>query len=750
MAAALAAARQGQGPVGAVPAVLAPTGPPVAATQPADDFSAEVVVRRVTFSNDENGYGIIKVVPKEEGPEVTVVGTVAHLREGEAAHIAGTWKHSAKWGRQLEAREAIPLEPATRKGLAQLLTNVRHIGERRAETLVGALGEGTLSKIDDDPFRTFRSLPGMNEEKAKEAADSWEELRITRELHVTLGAHGLSYLAGRIVRHFGDKARTVLRDEPYLLTEIKGIGFTIADQLGKAAGIRDDAPERAQAAAVYILGECESEGHSYLPEAELLRRVTKVLGAQPPVEVLSRAPSIITDRDFEAIRFYRKPIHYLERDVAGILRTLAQFRHDSMPLIHHEDREQTNLSDEQWNAVTSAIASSLSVVTGGPGTGKSASCRAIVELARKAGLTVGLCAPTGKAARRLEAATGRSASTIHRMIGWLPGRTPEFNLDNPLPHDVIVCDESSMLNLRTMALLLSAVPPTTRLVFVGDVDQLPPVGAGRPFAELIDSGICPVTRLTRIFRQAARSMIVAGAHEVNAGRMPSFSSSPPRIAGAGDETAPLSDLFFHDQRDATQLLSDVLHIVADRIPAAMGLDPVDDVQVLSCQYNGPVGIDAVNDALRERLNPDGKPAFRDKLRLGDKLVGTRNLPDLGVMNGTLARLIGDDPEAEMITLTTDVGDTVEIPYEYAPSFKLAYATSVHRAQGIEVPAVVVIAHRSQMRMLTRPLVYTAVTRAKGACVVAGEKYALHAALAKGTLGERYSGLAERLRAPDSR
>lgn len=748
MAAALEAARRNSGQT-VIPAVeaAAPPAPPPPAVVPDDDFSEEVIVRRVTFSNEESGYGVIKVVPKEAGDELTVVGTVAHLREGENAHIAGSWKNSPKYGPQLQAREAIPLEPATKKGLTQLLTNVKHIGQSRAETLVGALGEGVLSKIDSDPFRAFRTLRGINDDKAKEAADSWEQLRITRELHVTLGSHGLSYLAARIVRHFGDRARSVLRDEPYLLTQIKGIGFTIADQLGKAAGISPDAPERAQAAAVYILGECENEGHSFLPEDELVKRVTSLIGSEPTSDVLSRAESVYVDRDLAIERrFYRTSIFHLERGVAKDLGALAGYEHDTLPLIREKSRPETNLSEEQWAAVTAALSSSLSVITGGPGTGKSASCKAIVELGQGAGLKIGLCAPTGKAARRLETATGRPASTIHRMIGWMPGRPPTFDLENPLPYELLICDESSMLNLRTMALLLSAIAQGTRIVFVGDVDQLPPVGAGRPFAELIDSGVCPVTRLTRIFRQAARSMIVSGAHEVNHGRVPTFSSSPPLLGKDADESTPLSDLFFHSQPNVTQLLDDIVYTVAERIPAAMGLDPVEDVQVLSCMYAGPVGIDAMNKALRERLNPLGKGAFKDKLRIGDKLVGTRNLPEHGVMNGTIARLIDDNPEAETICLRTDVGEEVEVPYEFAPSFKMAYATSVHRAQGIEVPAVVVVTHRSQMRMLTRPLVYTAMTRAKGACVFAGEKYALHAAVSKGSLGERYSGLAERLRA----
>jgi exodeoxyribonuclease V alpha subunit len=386
--------------------------------------------------------------------------------------------------------------------------------------------------------------------------------------------------------------------------------------------------------------------------------------------------------------------------------------------------------------VRAAFGSRVSVLTGGPGVGKTACTRAIVEEAETANLRIALCAPTGRAARRLEEATGHEAQTIHRLLEWMPGREPAFKPGHPLPADIAIVDESSMLNLRLAEVLLGGLAESTHIVFVGDADQLPPIGAGKPFEDLIAAEIAPVVRLTQIFRQAARSMITTAAHEINRGR-------PPHLEPGEDQER---DFFFVDRVNPERALATAIEVVAERAPGSFGVDPIRDVQVLAPMYRGVVGIDALNEGLRERLNPRGERAVGGRFRIGDRLIQTRNSHELGLMNGSIVFLRADDPDEEEIIVETDEGERLAIPYGETATLRLAYAISVHKAQGCEVPVVVTICHRSHSRMLSRPLLYTAITRARRSCVLIGDRAALEAAIRRDDAGARYSGLAERLAA----
>ncbi|HKT84310.1 MAG TPA: AAA family ATPase, partial [Solirubrobacterales bacterium] len=377
----------------------------------------------------------------------------------------------------------------------------------------------------------------------------------------------------------------------------------------------------------------------------------------------------------------------------------------------------------------------ISVLTGGPGVGKTACTRALVEEAERAFVRIALCAPTGRAARRLEEATGHSAQTIHRLLEWSPGREPPFKPGHPLPADLVIVDESSMLNLRLIEVLLGGLAESTHVVFVGDADQLPPIGAGKPFEDLIDSGIAPVVRLTQIFRQAARSMITTAAHEVNHGR-------EPHLTPGEDQE---HDFFFIERPNPERALEAVVEVVAERAPKRFGVDPIREVQVLAPMYRGALGIDALNERLREELNPDGTPAVGERFRIGDRLIQTRNSHELGLMNGSIVFLRDDDPAEQEIVVETDEGETLAIPYGETATLRLAYAISVHKAQGCEVPVVVGVCHRSHARMLTRPLLYTAITRARSSCVLIGDRAVMAAAVRRDDGGGRHSGLAERLR-----
>ena len=607
--------------------------------------------------------------------------------------MSGDWQTHSRYGRQLKARGALPLDPADRAGQVAYLTTLRHIGPARAERLVEEHGEGVLGAIAADPDGVFGSLRGVSATQAAAAAESWHASRAIRDLHVQLAPHGLAHLAAPIHARFGERALSVLHEDPYRLTEVAGVGFARADRIALAADVPPESERRAQAAAVFALSEAEQQGNAFLPLDELNRRTAKLIGLRPDPDVAGRARGLLLDEG----RAYREPTHASEVAVAATLAARAaagpHLDHDpgSSPPEEgeagetgptdepgpsppdHGEAGETSLTDEQWAAVRGAFAARISVLTGGPGVGKTACTQAIVAEAERAGVAIALCAPTGRAARRLEEATGHEAQTIHRMLEWMPGREPGYRPGHPLPADLVIVDESSMLNLRLIEVLLGGLAESTHVVFVGDADQLPPIGAGKPFEDLIASEIAPVVRLTQIFRQAARSMITTAAHEINQGR-------PPHLQPVGDQD---HDFFFIDRSSPERALETVVEVVAERAPASFGVDPIREVQVLAPMYKGAVGIDALNERLQARLNPDGRAVVSERFRVGDRLIQTRNSHELGLMNGSIVFLRADDPEQESIVVDTDEGGELTIPYGETATLRLAYAISVHKAQGCE-------------------------------------------------------------------
>jgi exodeoxyribonuclease V alpha subunit len=707
-----------------VPSLL---GDPAAAA-PSGAYRGTVKVTHQIFRADDDGYAVIEVLDEESGDEFTVIGPVGHLSAGERAELSGEWQEHSRYGPQVRASGAKPLDPTDREGQLAYLTSLRYIGPARAEQLVDEHGAGVLEVIEADPFRAFNAVRGLSAKQAGAAAESWHASRAVRDLHVQLAPHGLAHLAAPIHARHGSEAMRVLREDPYSLTEIDGVGFARADAIALAADVPPESDRRAQAAAAFCLGEAERQGHTHLPLAELGRRAAKLLGLDPDPGVLVAADGLLLEEG----RVYRRSTHDCELWCA---RTLAA-RAAAGPRLHHDpgDEARDTLTAEQWAAVRGAFASRLSVLTGGPGVGKTVCIRAIVAEAKEAGARIALCAPTGRAARRMEEATGHGAHTIHRLLEWRPGGEPGYNPGHPLAADLVVVDESSMLNLRLTEVLLGGLAESTHVVLVGDADQLPPVGAGRPFADLIEAGLVPVTRLTHIFRQAARSMITTAAHEVNRGRPPHLEPEP------GQER----DFFLLDRPAPERAVESVLELVGERVPQGLGLDPVREVQVLAPMYRGPAGIDLLNERLQARLNPDGEPAFNERFRIGDRLIQTRNSHELGLMNGSICFLVEDDPDEEAIVVETDDGGSLIVPYDEATTLRLAYAISVHKSQGCEVPVVVCVCHRSHAVLLSRPLLYTAITRARQRCVLVGERAALAMAVRRDDGGARYSSLAMRL------
>jgi exodeoxyribonuclease V alpha subunit len=692
-------------------------------------YTGTVEVLGVIFRAEDDGYAVLEVQDAESGEGFALVGPVAHLGQGDRAEVSGDWQTHSRYGRQLRAQGALPLDPADREGQVAYLTSLRHIGPARAEQLIDEHGEGVLQAIAADPHGVFHALRGVSESQAAAAAESWHASRAVRDLHVQLAPHGLAHLAAPIHARFGDSSMAVLHEDPYRLTEVAGVGFARADKIALATDVPPESSRRAQAAAVFALAEAEQQGNSYLPLDELTQRTGRLIGLPPDPDVLTKAPGLLVDEG----RVYRELTHASELAVAATLRT----RSAAPPHLNHDPGEtpREQLTDEQWAAVRGAFAARISVLTGGPGVGKTVCTREIVAEAEAANATIALCAPTGRAARRLEETTGHEAQTIHRLLEWMPGREPAYKPGRPLPADLVIVDESSMLNLRLAEILLAGLAETTHVVFVGDADQLPPIGAGKPFEDLIAAGAAPVVRLTQIFRQAARSMITTAAHEINQGR------SPHLQPAEGQE----HDFFFIERASPERALETVVEVVAERAPSRFAVDPIREVQVLAPMYRGAVGIDALNERLQAHLNPDGKRALNDRFRIGDRLIQTRNSHELGLMNGSIVFLREDDPDEETIRVDTDEGGSLLIPYDETATLRLAYAISVHKAQGCEVPVVVAVCHRSHVRMLTRPLLYTAITRARQSCVLVGDPAALASAVRRDEGGGRHSGLADRLR-----
>ncbi len=699
---------------------------------PDGPFEGAVEVRHVIFTAPDDGYAVLEVLDEDSGEEVIMVGPVGHLSAGDRAQVTAEWQMHKRHGPQLKATGAMPLDPVDRAGQMAYLVTLRHIGPARAERLIDVHGDRVLERIATDPAGTFSSLKGLSRAQAAEAAQSWNDTRAVRDLHIQLAPHGLAHLAARLHTRYGADAMRVLHEDPYSLTEIDGVGFRRADVIALAADVPRDSDRRAQAAAAFALVEAERQGHTNLPLPELVRRTARLLELQPDPEVLTASFGLVTEGD----RVYRRATRDSELAVAE---TLAR-RGTAEATLEHKPGEEPRdgLTEEQWEAVRGAFSSRISVLTGGPGVGKTVCLRAIVAEAQSADLRIALCAPTGRAARRMEEATGHTAATIHRLLEWNMAGEPRHHAGHPLPADIVVVDEASMLNLRVAEVLLGGIAEGTHVVWVGDADQLPPVGAGKPFADLIEAGIVPVTRLTRIFRQAAQSMITTAAHEVNNGRIPHTEPEPGQV----------HDFFFVERRTPERTLEAVVEMVADRVSAGLGLDPVRDCQVLAPMYKTAVGIDALNTALQARLNPTGTPALNERFRLGDRLIQTRNAHELGLMNGSICFLVDDVPEEETVVLETDDGQTVIVPYDESDALRLAYAISVHKSQGCEVPVVVCVCHRSHSVLLSRPLIYTAITRAKTTCVLVGERSALELAVRRDDAGARYSSLAQRLRAAE--
>lgn len=706
-----------------------------------DGFDAEIRVRHVRWAAPDGGFAVLSV-EAPDGDDVTVAGPVAHLSEGARARVVGRWAEHDRYGLQVQAEAAYELDPDDAAGALKYLTTIRRIGKRRAKQLIDRHGPTVLEQIDADPDAAFSALPRMSASAATAAADSWRERRALRDLYILLAPHGAGWLAAPLHERHGPSAVGIVRSDPYRLTEEHGIGFETADAIARAHGVADDSPSRYRAALVHVLQTAERRaGHTYLPLAELRRSASELVGALPDglIEDLGATHALAVADDRAALPATWEAEAALADDFAGLAGAAEApvpdwlaGAVDQLAAAQTGGGSESGATDEQHAAAAAAFARRLSVITGGPGTGKTTLVRTIAKLADRADLALALCAPTGRAARRLEEATGHPAMTIHRLLEWIPQEGPLRGPSFPIECDLLVVDESSMLSLEVARMLFDAVSEDTAVVMVGDADQLPPIGAGKPFADLIESGAVPVTRLSHVFRQSARSMIVSAAHAVRHGEQ------PPTKPEADQEQD-----FFVMRRDGDVDAADtVVDLATGRLASHYGVDPIRDVQVLSPVYRGALGIDALNERLRAALNPDGAELLDGDFRVGDKLIQTRNDYETGLMNGQIAIATGADEDDERLLVEADDGRAVEIPPGAVRWLRPAYAISVHRSQGCEMPVVVIPVHSAYGGMLSRNLLYTAITRAKRACVLVGQREAIARAARRADAFRRHTRLAE--------
>lgn len=701
----------------------------------------EGAVERIVYENEANGFFVARL-RTEQGPNpVTFVGNLMAVSEGETVRLWGRWQDEPRFGRQFRVERYEIVLPATAEAIERYLGSglIAGIGKVYAKRLVEAFGRATLQVIDEQPHR-LRQVDGIGEKRAAQIRAAWERQKAVQSIMLFLQGHGIGpNQAVKIYKRYGDGAVALLRENPYRLAhDIVGISFKIADTIAASLGIVAEAPQRLEAGIVHVLDTARTAGHCYLPDDALVPEAAALL-AVPPDCVRTALAALTTTRLAvrEGTCIYLRHMFDDECGTARALATLARAKTKAIAvdvpraIQWVETRQKLTLSPEQREAVGRAVKAKVLVVTGGPGTGKTTLVRSLLDVLEKKGLRIQLAAPTGRAAKRMEAATGREARTIHRLLEFSPkeGRFLR-NAENPLDTDLLVVDECSMVDISIARQLFSALPVSARLFLVGDVDQLPSVGPGNVLMDIIASETVPAVWLKTIFRQAGESGIVTNAHRINRGIQPEFNAA---------------DFVFVERKDPARAVETVVELVAERIPERFGLDPLRDIQVLAPMHRGDAGVTALNAALQERLNPAGQPVPRRAFRVGDKVMQLRNNYELDVYNGDTGVVQGVDEETQDVRIAFD-DRVVAYPVDDLDDVGLAYAATVHKSQGSEYRAVVIPLLSQHYLMLQRNVLYTAVTRGKELVVLVGEPRALRRAMQNTEHTRRHTRLAERLRA----
>jgi exodeoxyribonuclease V alpha subunit len=743
-------------------------------------------VERVTYYNEENGYSVLRLKPDTRGmlpfkyaggrdALITVVGNLPELSPGEWLKLSGKWTNHPRHGRQFQAELCEQSLPASSEGIKRYLGSglIRGVGPVMAERIVDHFGEHTLDVIELEPGR-LREVLGIGQKRVRGIIDAWDEQRAIKDVMIFLQSHGVSTnLATKIYKKYGDTSLAIVQNRPYrMVQDIHGVGFKTADKIALATGVAIDDPGRIEAGIAYTLNRMAEEGHVYMPQELLEPEASSILGVA--VEEVTAVIDQLETGDFikrETITYddsdqpstgeadrrtvkeqraiYLKPLYYSEIGVTNHVRHMIE--HPTSRLAHIQRSIGPDLSDaqllvsgdrgmrlatQQIKTLQTAIGNKVTILTGGPGTGKTTTLRALLDLLDRFGHSYALASPTGRAAKRLAEATGRQAKTIHRMLEFNPGEGFGRHDGNPLDADLVIIDEASMLDLVLANNLLKAIGYDSHLLLVGDVDQLPSVGAGDVLRDLIDSGIAATVRLETIFRQAAGSLIIHNAHRINQGQMP--------------DTRPEANDFFifvkEDPAEAAKLLVD---IVQNRVPHRFGLDSMEDIQVLSPMYNGSVGVNNLNQMLQANLNPAGKGKVERRLggrvfRVGDKVMQTVNNYDKHVYNGDIGRVATLDLVQQTMTVSFD-GAPVVYDFMEVDELVHAYAISVHKSQGAEYPSIVIPMVTQHYMMLQRNLLYTAITRARRLVILVGTRRAIRIAIKNNRVSHRHTALDWRLK-----
>jgi exodeoxyribonuclease V alpha subunit len=742
-----------------------PPSPPSPRTPEAPNQGTETLIGaldRITYHAPDNGWTIARLIVAGTGAPVAVVGIMLGPEVGESVRLFGEWQTHPRYGRQFRFERYQLVRPATTPAIRAYLGGglVEGVGPMLAGALADHFGEETLDVLDSAPER-LTEVTGIGRVRAGAIREAWARHQSVHRVMVFLHEHGVGgALAARIHALFGDQAAEIMERQPYRLArEVRGIGFLTADRIARRVGVASDDPARVDAGILHVLHTATSEGHVYLPEEALVARAMALLdvgeqGVQMGLSRLAETGEVRSETYATGNAVYGRPLYEAEVEVAQRLLALATAPITACPsgaqveawLERRVAMGEVALSPEQAAAVVGALRAGLCLITGGPGTGKTTVTRAIVDACRSLGRSVSLASPTGRAAKRLQQLAGHEASTVHRLLAYDPYRHGfRYGAEEPLPAAVVVLDEASMLDLLLARDLLRALPPGRQVVFIGDADQLPSVGPGSFMRDLIRSGAAAVHRLTRIFRQAAESDIVQSAHLLNRGESPRFPTRQEWVQGRGD-------CVFLEEDEPEAAADRAVRTAVDSLPR-LGFAPR-DIQVITPLHRGPIGVSTLNQRLQEALNPASPHKAEVKrgevaLRVADRVLQVTNNYDKSVFNGDIGFVSAVNPGERRVLVSFEDG---EVSYDFSEldELELAYALTVHKSQGSEYPAVVLIVHSSHYVMLQRNLLYTALTRAQRMACVVGNQRGLWRAIRNTSGHERFSHLAQRLESGASR